>query len=113
MFGRVAYDLPSQLCGRTVRFCDKTALVEGNIRRVSLSAMKQIFTTLVHVSISCSGAAATPAAEVADNLVTAVCDAHSVSIEFYSPAGKEDTRLGDPSWIERLAAALAVVFYES
>ncbi len=82
------------------------------IRGVSLKPMKQIFTALFVLAISSTGIAATPAADVGDHLMSVIRDADSVSIEFYSRAGKEEVSFVDPFWVERLAAALAFASYK-
>lgn len=53
-----------------------------------------------------------PANDPATHLINAAREADAVTIEFYSPSGKEVVTFTDVFWIERLNAALAFSSYK-
>lgn len=74
--------------------------------------MKLLFAAFFTLVATAMIAASTTANDPAEQLIAVARQADSVTIEFYSPSGKEEVTFTDVFWIERLAAALAFSSYK-
>lgn len=74
--------------------------------------MKIRFAAFLAIVASTTVGASTPATDPAEHLIAVARQADSVTIEFYSPSGKEEVTFTDIFWIERLAGALGFSTYK-
>lgn len=76
------------------------------------SNMKNNFAAFIAIVASATLAASTTASDPAEHLVAIAQQADAVTIEFYSPSGKEEVAFTDIFWVERLATVLAFSSYK-